>query len=94
LVRFDDLKLIYLIAHNTIKVAAEKLKISPNALHQRLRRLRIKYVKLRLWLNYYEAQKKRPNLRRILTPTEREKEIAKLEYEEALEKMEIPFEEW
>jgi len=85
--RFDDLKLIKLLENCTPSVAAEKLGISENALYQRLRRLRIKYVKTRLWLNYYEANRKKKHMVRLLTPTRREEEIAKLEYEEEMERL-------
>ncbi len=90
--RFDDLKLIKLLQECTPSVAAEKLGISDNALYQRLKRLRIKYVKVRLWLNFYEANRKRKHMVRILTPTRREEEIAKLEYQEEMEKLGLPFE--
>jgi len=85
--RFDDLKLIDLLKDCTPAVAAQKLGISENALYQRLRRLRIKYLKTRFWLNYYEAQRKRKDMIRLLTPTRRESEIAKLEYEEEMERL-------
>jgi len=91
--RFDDLKLIKLLETCTPEVVAEKLKISRSALYQRLRRLRIKYLKVRFWINYYEANRRRKHLVRILTPTRREEEIARLEYEEELERLNIPLEE-
>ena len=88
MVRFEDLKVIPLLEKAELKkVAADYLKISEGALHNRLRRLRIRYVLHRLWLNYYEAHRKKRDMIRRLTPTEREREIATLQYEEAIEKL-------
>lgn len=88
--RFEDLKIIKLIENADLKtVANQYLQISSKTLYARISRLRIKYVKTRLWLNFYEAQRKKRRMVRILTPTEREREIANLEYEERMEELEL-----
>jgi len=87
-VRFEDFKLVKLLEKADPKtISIDYLKISHKGVLNKLRRLRIRAEKTRLWLNYYESQRKRRSLTRFLTPTPREREVARLEYVDAMEKI-------
>lgn len=88
MVRFEDFRIIKLLEKADMKtVSIDYLHISHKALLNRVRRLRIRAEKTRLWLNYYESQRKRKSIHRLLTPTPREVEVARLEYLDAMEKI-------